>query len=379
LAHRFATRSRVVARALRERTVHPVRRRPSVVERILVAHHLLLGDTLMLTPLLATLRARYPRAQIVMTTPIAFVPLYAGRPYGVHAIPFDPRRPETLDTVFAAGPFDLAYVPGDNRFSWLALAAGARWIVAFGGDRPPHKSWPVDELRPYPDAPAAWGDMVAGLVDDIRAPAFALADWPAPASRPFVRPTPADYAVLHVGASTPLKQWGPDRWRELAHHLRAAHGLSPVFLAGPGETPIIDAIDPDLAFARYPGNLDLAQVWQLLARADLLICPDTGVAHLGRIVGVPTVTLFGPGSAIICGAGDFWRDAPWRGVTVADFACRDQRVLFKRTIPWVRRCGRSTRECAGARCMAAIAPSMAAIAISDLLAVRGTRPGEPSL
>jgi 3-deoxy-D-manno-octulosonic-acid transferase len=36
-------------------------------ERILVAHHLLLGDTLTLTPLLAKLRQMYPRAEIVMT------------------------------------------------------------------------------------------------------------------------------------------------------------------------------------------------------------------------------------------------------------------------------------------------------------------------
>ena len=63
------------------------------------------------------------------------------------------------------------------------------------------------------------------------------------------------------------------------------------------------------ATRRSPGALDLAQLWHLLAGAELLVAPDTGVAHLGRIVGAPTVTLFGPGSALLCGAGDFWRDA----------------------------------------------------------------------
>ena len=86
----------------------------------------------------------------------------------------------------------------------------------------------------------------------------------------------------------------------------------------------------------------------------LLVAPDTGVAHLGRIVGVPTVTLFGPGSAVLCGAGDFWCDAPYRAVTIEPFACRDQRVLFKREIPWVRRCGRSVAACPRHLCMPAI-------------------------
>jgi hypothetical protein len=37
------------------------RRRPAMPRRILVLHRLLLGDTLMVTALLAKLRARFPR------------------------------------------------------------------------------------------------------------------------------------------------------------------------------------------------------------------------------------------------------------------------------------------------------------------------------
>ncbi|HXZ48757.1 MAG TPA: heptosyltransferase, partial [Usitatibacter sp.] len=78
-------------------------------------------------------------------------------------------------------------------------------------------------------------------------------------------------------------------------------------------------------------------------------------AHLGRAAWTPTVTLFGPGSAVICGPGRFWRDTPWTAVTEDPFPCRDQRILFRREIPWVRRCGRSPAECAEPRCMHAIA------------------------
>ena len=38
--------------------------------------------------------------------------------------PFDPRAPETLKFMFERPGFDLALVPGDNRYSWLAYALG---------------------------------------------------------------------------------------------------------------------------------------------------------------------------------------------------------------------------------------------------------------
>jgi ADP-heptose:LPS heptosyltransferase len=106
--------------------------------------------------------------------------------------------------------------------------------------------------------------------------------------------------VLHVGASTPLKQWPPDRWRRLAERI-ASHGYTIVLSAGPGEDAIIDEIDPRGEWIRYAGVLTLPQLWHLLKGAAGLVCPDTGIAHLGRLIGVPTVALFGPGSAFLSG------------------------------------------------------------------------------
>jgi ADP-heptose:LPS heptosyltransferase len=348
---RFAGRTRVVLRALGRRAKSPHRRPPGDPRRILIAHHLLLGDTLMLTPLLAKLRARYPRAEVVMALPEAIAPLYSGAPYGVRAIAWNPRVPDASPLWRQAG-FDLAFVPGDNRFSWLAQALGSRWIVAFGGDRPARKSWPVDELHDYPDTPAAWADMVATLVDGPAPAPYRRNDWPDPAAAPFELPS-RDYAIMHVGASTPLKQWDPLHWRALAASIEA-RGLEPVWSAGRGEDAVVRDCAGDTCYRSYAGALSLPQLWRLVANASLLVSPDTGVAHLGRIVGTPTVALFGPGSATISGAGEFWREARYRAVTVTPFHCRDQRVLFKRELAWVRRCGRTVAECAHPRCMDAI-------------------------
>jgi ADP-heptose:LPS heptosyltransferase len=362
--NRFIGRARVVARAGAARLASVGRRAPTAdPRRILIAHHLLLGDTLMLTALVAKLRERYPSAELVMSVPEAYAPLYASAPYGLRAIGWDPRRPVDSPLWHETG-FDLAFVPGDNRFAWLALGLGAQWIVAFAGDRPYFKSWPVDELRSYPASPAAWADMVAGLVDGPPPAPYDPTHWRAPPAGAVPIP-PRAYAVLHVGASSKLKQWSPARWAKLAEHL-AGRGLEPLWSAGRGEGSIVRACDPD---ARYPSTseaLTLAQLWHVLANATLLVSPDTGIAHLGRIVGTPTVAIFGPGSAVLTGAGEFWRNARYQAVTVDPFPCRDQPILFKREISWVRRCARTLAECPHPRCMDAIGAGTVIEAIGRL-------------
>ena len=357
---RFGGRALSVARAL------ALRRRdqnaPRDPRRILVAHHLLLGDTLMLTPLLKKLRMLHPSADIAMTLSRAIAPLYATAPYGVRALPFDPRQ--SAAALYAEAPFDLALVPGDNRYAWLAAAMRARHIVAFAGDRPAIKSWHVDRQVEYAQQPSAWGDLVAQLVEGPAPEPYRTQEWRAPPHVAFVRASPP-YAVLHVGASSPLKQWPAPRWLALAGWL-AARGIAPVWSAGASEMAVVDAIDAQRRYASFAGRLDLAQMWHLLAGAAVLVAPDTGIAHLGRVVGTPTVALFGPGSAVLCGAGDFWRDAPYRAVTVDPFPCRDQKILFKWEIVWVQRCARTVGECPEHLCMAAISADAVHQAIEEL-------------
>ena len=348
MGERFRTRSLVVSRAFARRSMRS--ETPPRVRTALVAHNLLLGDTLMLTGLLAKLASQ--EVKVTLLASPAAAPLYARRPYGVRVLPFRPADASTAAQLVEEGPFDLAVVPGDNRYSWLAAAMGAEHIVAHGGDRPWTKDWFVDEARPYPAQPASWTDMVAALVDGPAPEPYARGDWKAPPFAPFDAPRGA-YAVLHVGASTPLKRWPAERWAALARTLEE-RGVQPVWSAGRGEEALVAEVDPEGRDRSFAGTLDLTQLWHLVANARVLVAPDTGVAHLGRVTWTPTVAIFGPGSTVVVGNGDFWRDTPWSAVTREAYPCRDQQVLFRRRIEWVRRCGRGIDECARPTCMEAV-------------------------
>src|SRR5205085_9347428 len=90
MGERTRTRALVVPRAIGARLAP--RKGSGEIRRILVAHNLLIGDSFMLTPLVAKLREQHPAADIAILAAPAFVPLYSGAPYGVLALPFSPSR-----------------------------------------------------------------------------------------------------------------------------------------------------------------------------------------------------------------------------------------------------------------------------------------------
>ena len=265
MASRALARLRALAQAASESLAQRASARPGHPERILVLHELLLGDTLMLAPLLAQLRARHADATIFVAARREALPLFSAAPYGVVALPYSERDSNALDALALARGCDLALVPGDNRYAIVARALGARWVVALHDSRR-RKNRFVDERVAWPDAPTDLADIFASLAGPAQRETYRVGDWPAPAAAPFDAPeTP--YVLLHVGASTPLKHWPAERWAQLAERLEE-DGLRVVFSAGAKESRVIEAIDPARRYRSYAGTLDLAQLWSLVAHAD---------------------------------------------------------------------------------------------------------------
>ena len=227
----------------------------------------------------------------------------------------------------------------------------------------------IDELIEYPQTPDRNGRDFRGAgtwAGSKALPGRGLAGSCLPA---FDLPSHPTLCCMSAPADR-LKLWSAEKWLQLARWLDE-RSLEVVWSGGRGEEAIVEQIDPEKRYPSYAGQLELAQMWRLIAHAVVFISPDTGVAHLARLTGVPAVSLFGPGSSQLFGRGDFWRDMPCAEVTIENFPCRDQQDVFGRERAWVRRCGRSPRQCkADARCMKDIGVAAVIRAVDQMLAPR---------
>ncbi len=334
------------------------RKQPEQPKSFLIAHHLLLGDTLMLTPMLANLRHRYPDAVIYFLVSEQYVGLYEKSPYGIIALGYNPKNAASyLNLRKVIKSVDVAFIPGDNRFSSLAYSLNSKWIIAFW-DLP--KNWLknlfVDQFMPLPDEPIGWEDMNISLIgfnnnqanNSAQNVQYDKRDWLAPSYADYRRPE--NYIVLHVGATNPLRYWQPEKWFELANRLEGL-GYQVVWTASPQERITIQNIDPENKYLAFC-NLSLNQLWNLIEQAELVICPDTGISHMAKLTNTPVIVLFGQGSNVLFGKGEFFNNHIfYKAIIIEDMPCRNQNQLFKRPIPWVRRCNRTSKDCQNNRCM----------------------------
>ena len=103
------------------------------------------------------------------------------------------------------------------------------------------------------------------------------------------------YVVLFPGASVPERRWGAERFREMAEWLNNC-GLLPVVVGGKGDHGIGDQIVSRCG-VNLAGTTSLTATAAIVAGAILIISGDSGILHIAVGLGVPTVSLFGPGRA----------------------------------------------------------------------------------
>jgi ADP-heptose:LPS heptosyltransferase len=315
-------------------------------KKILIAHDLLLGDTLLLAPLMKRIQEKYPHTQKYVLAKPTFVPLFGNIPYGFKVLSFNPKSFLSVWRIFCCGPYDIAFIAGDNRYSWLARALGSRWVIGIEGDTPPWKNWMLDEAKSFDVKPATWADMMGRLIDGKNPKPYQKNEWSCPDIKKLVLPfdTSKPYVVCHLGASNALRFWPSHYWREFVEHIKM-QDFEVVLTTGPGEEYLINDIDPTNIYKHVPGSYSIIEMWKLIESAALLVSSDTGIAHLAKIAFVPTITLYGPGSNLIHGSGDFWVNQAYEFVTADPYPCRDQDLFFRRKVEWLNRCTRSMHEC----------------------------------
>jgi ADP-heptose:LPS heptosyltransferase len=102
---------------------------------------------------------------------------------------------------------------------------------------------------------------------------------------------PSGAVVVHPGASAPARTWPAGRWQSLVRLL--VGGRRPVFVtgstaernlvatvAGPGAEPVIGP--------------SLAELAATIGAASVVVCGNTGPAHVAAAMGTPVVEIFAP-------------------------------------------------------------------------------------
>ena len=280
--------------------------------RVLVYRALGLGDFLTAVPAYRATASAFPAYDVCLAAPEPLRAL-AGLTGAVDT--FVPTA-ELAAPDWEGPPPDVAvnlHGRGPDSHRLLTSLSPGR-LVAFAR---PDLGIAGPQWRPEEHEVARWCRLLAdsGLPADPQDLDLAVPDAPPPYE---------GATVVHPGAAGAARRWPADRYASVARRLHdAGHHVLVTGVAA--ERPLVDAVvgsaglPTDRALA---GQLGLAAMAALVAAARLVICGDTGVAHLATAYRVPSVLLFGPMSP------ELWGPPPTR---------RQHRVLWRgqRTSPRV--------------------------------------------
>jgi ADP-heptose:LPS heptosyltransferase len=128
---------------------------------------------------------------------------------------------------------------------------------------------------------------------------------------------PVGVTILHPGAASPARRWPASRFVAVAEAL-AGRGHRVVVTGGPAERPLAGAIAAEAGVPALP-DLSLVELLALVGRARLVVCGDTGLAHVASNYRTPSVLLFGPVSPALWGPpADGPHRVLWKGDGTGD-------------------------------------------------------------
>lgn len=286
---------------------------------ILVACTRRIGDVLLTTPLVRSLKRRWPDAQIDMIVFRGTEGVLEHNPDIRRVIVVAQRAPlreRFADALRLWRRYDLACAALSSdrprfytwfagrkriglldpyRLTWLARLMLHRF--ALDEQRDHHVVSSVLALAPLVGATPC-GEVVApgiGQDPERRARFEALFDSP-PSCVPG-----QSLAVVHPYPMYRYKQWHVEGWAEVIRWLRA-RGFAVALSGGPvpAEREYAEAVaaasgEPVLNLV---GVLSFGETAETIRRAKLFIGPDTGATHVASACGTPTIALFGPSDPV---------------------------------------------------------------------------------
>jgi ADP-heptose:LPS heptosyltransferase len=174
-------------------------------------------------------------------------------------------------------------------FGQLPLIGHCRKMGLTVFEQPP---FPSDRMHVADYHVSLFADPLS-LPDCKRTPKVRVPDGSLHASFSLV-PESDGFCLLHAGSGSVKKNWPFDRFIRIADELRN-RGKNVIWLRGPAETNLGRIPDED----RTIDNPALPGLAAILARADLFLGNDSGVAHLSAAVGCPSFVIFGPSDPLV--------------------------------------------------------------------------------
>jgi ADP-heptose:LPS heptosyltransferase len=276
--------------------------------RILVFYPRRIGDWVVLTPFLRSLRWKFPQAEITAVASFrsaAVLPLISFCDhFHVLGPPQDLKNLRLLRFFLMAEPWDLLIDldpnPAFSRTGWTALRlTRARARMSFA--RPGTKSFAYLVSPPVPNEAmlARYGRMAEFLgapydpSPELRVPQSEIES----AGREMHSLGLNDHprVLIHPGD---LKReqgirWPRKKFAVLGRKLNAA-GVRFFFLAGPGERESVARLAQDMGINSpiIIGPRPLVQAAAFMRHADLFLSSLTGTSHVAAALGVPTFSFY---------------------------------------------------------------------------------------
>ncbi|MEP6573583.1 MAG: lipopolysaccharide heptosyltransferase II [Gemmatimonadota bacterium] len=273
--------------------------------RILAVRFSSIGDILLTTPLLRTLRHRHPAAEIVALTKRIYAPLLSDNPHLSRLLVLEPGASLAgLAATMRAGRFThILDLHGNLRTAALRLLAPGPWR-GYSKHRLARAILIRTKRNTYADSlPVAerYFEAAAGLDvhPDGGPPELHLAPAAGSMADRWLLEKglhPGEPLVaLAPGAAHATKRWPAPEWAALARQLSAS-GMRPVLVGGPGDVALASTIasQSGIGIVNAAGAFDLQGTGALIRRTQGLVSGDTGVMHMATAVGTPVVALFGP-------------------------------------------------------------------------------------
>lgn len=117
------------------------------------------------------------------------------------------------------------------------------------------------------------------------------------------------YAVIHPYPKFTYKSWSVSEWQKLLQYLLDA-GFAVVISGGAdaNEGKYCEALVTSKQVKNLSGQLSLAQLSAVISKADLYIGVDTSVTHLAAATGVKVFAIYGPTNPVKWGPWPIARD-----------------------------------------------------------------------